>query len=70
MFESVSCNVLIVAQYKISHLSIFLKQQADKEYVFTKQQSDSVCVFKVEVETLTGKRKLKETYHNLEQNKV
>ena len=55
---------------KCMALTYIVKQQADKEYVFTKQQSDSVCVFKVEVETLTGKRKLKETCKNYDQIKV
>ena len=65
-------NVMFVEDVseKCMALTYIVKQQTDKEYVFTKQQSDSVCVFKVEVETLTGKRKPKEACNNFDQIKV
>lgn len=52
-------NVELVedAKEKCEALSLLMRQQADREVVFTKEQADTVCVLKVESSDYTGKQK-------------
>lgn len=42
---------------KASALSKIVYQQAGIDFTFSKKQTDTVCVFKIEVDQITGKRK-------------
>jgi Predicted flavin-nucleotide-binding protein len=42
---------------KCEALTLLMKRQTNKDFVFTKQQADTVCVFKVVSQDFTGKKK-------------
>ncbi len=44
-------------QEKCEALTLLMKHQSNKEFIFTKEQADSVCVFKVESKDFVGKKK-------------
>ena len=44
-------------QEKCEALTLLMKHQSNKDFVFTKEQADSVCVFKVESKDFVGKKK-------------
>lgn len=52
-----TAEILESAEEKCHALSVLMKHQAGKTFIFDEKQAEMVCVFKISVKEFTGKRK-------------